>query len=249
MEILLGFLIGVAIGATGVGGGTLTAPALIVLMGYSPRLAVTTALVYSAAVKLWASGVYLFRRQVDLRVLGYLLAAGVPGTLVGAAVLQRLRSPKTDQWILCIIGAVVLTSASFKLLKPGHEGSAQKSKLHLLPFFAFPISMEIGFSSAGAGALGTLVLFHLTSLAPSVVVGTDLVFGTVVSAVGGSVHAYSGQCNWLALSGMIPAGIVGTLIGTRAGLVLPATILRKAVLLCAMAVAISLICKGVIGGF
>jgi len=70
MQIVIGLVIGVAIGSTGVGGGTLTAPALILLLGYSPRIAVATALLYSAVVKIGAAVVYLSRQQVNFRVLG-----------------------------------------------------------------------------------------------------------------------------------------------------------------------------------
>src|SRR5262249_11347680 len=107
-----------------------------------------------------------------------------------------------------------------------------------------PIGVESGFSSAGSGALGTVVLFNLTALTPAVVVGTDLVFGMLVSTVGGGIHAFSGSCDWNALAKLIPGGVIGCLIGARAGRSLPAITLRKAVLACTAFVGVSLLWKG-----
>jgi len=87
MEILLGFAIAVAIGLTGVGGGVLTAPLLIVCLGMPATQAVGTALLFVAAVKIFAVPVYLYRRQVDWRTLASMLAGGVPGVVAGSLLL------------------------------------------------------------------------------------------------------------------------------------------------------------------
>ncbi len=244
MELIIGLLIGAAIGATGVGGGTLTAPALILLMGYQPRIAVATALIFSAVVKIWASGVYLARRQVDFSILWRLLAGGLPGTVLGAFALQGLRTSQANQWILLAVGATVAISALVNLMNIRKRDRESGTRLSWIPMFSLPIGLESGFSSAGTGALGTLVLFNFTTLAPAMVVGTDLVFGMLVSAIGGGIHAASGSCNWDALTRLIPAGVVGSLIGSRACRGLPAATLRKAVLICTAAVGVSLLWKG-----
>jgi uncharacterized membrane protein YfcA len=244
MELIIGLLIGAAIGSTGVGGGTLTAPALILLMGYEPRIAVATALVFSAAVKIWASGVYLARHQVDFSILWRLLAGGLPGTILGALALQGLRTSQANQWILLVVGATVVVSALVSLASIRKRQRETSTRLNWIPVFSLPIGLESGFSSAGTGALGTLVLFNFTALAPAMVVGTDLVFGMLVSAIGGGIHAASGSCNWDALTRLIPAGVVGSLIGARACRAVPAATLRKAVLICTAAVGVSLLWKG-----
>jgi hypothetical protein len=248
MEILIGLVIGFAIGGTGVGGGTLAAPAFVLLLGYSPRIAVGTALVFAAAVKIFASAEYLFRRQVNFKILMYLLCGGLPGAFIGAMALERLKTERANQWILCGIGLVVMISAISSVVKfrnPETSGAAPRPRW--LPFITFPIGLETGFSSAGAGALGTVVLFQLTSLAPSMVVGTDLVFGLLVSTVGGTVHALSGTCNWIALAKLIPSGIIGAMIGVRVCTALPRKTLRKSILICAAAIGFSLVVKGMEG--
>jgi uncharacterized membrane protein YfcA len=97
MEIVLGFLIAVLIGLTGVGGGVITAPALILFLGVSPAESVGTALLFTAIVKLVAAPVYLARKQVNFRILGLLLAGGLPGVLAGSYFLARLSK---SQWRL-----------------------------------------------------------------------------------------------------------------------------------------------------
>lgn len=247
MDIVIGLVIGFAIGATGVGGGTLTAPALVLLMGYSPRLAVGTALVFATVVKIFASAEYLFRKQIHFKVLGYLLLGGIPGALIGALALEKLNVARANQWILFGIGAVVMVSAITSVVKFRSSRPPDSPKSKLLPLLALPIGLETGFSSSGAGALGTVLLFHFTTLPPAMVVGTDLAFGLAVSAIGGSVHALSGTCNWVALYRLIPAGIVGSLLGVRACTVLPKQALRKSILICAAMIGLTLVVKGIKG--
>src|SRR5882762_4852323 len=90
MEILLGFVIAVLIGLTGVGGGVITAPVLTLFLGLSPVESVGTALIYTAVVKLAASPLYAWRKQVDYRILGLLLAGGLPGVAAGSYLLARM---------------------------------------------------------------------------------------------------------------------------------------------------------------
>jgi hypothetical protein len=247
MEFIIGFLIGVAIGATGVGGGTLTAPVLMLVMRYPPHIAVATALVFSASVKVWASAVYLLRRQVDFRVLGYLLWGGLPGAILGAYMLQKLHSKRSDTWLLAAVGTLIAVTAIVNLFSHRAFIPKTKSKWPLVSSLAIAIGMESGFSSAGSGALGTIMLFRLTTLAPSAVVGTDLLFGLFISGTAGIVHAMGGTCDWPALARLIPAGIVGTLIGSMAAGGMTKTALRKAILIAVTCTGVMLLIKGLSG--
>src|ERR1700683_5020662 len=83
VEILAGFLIALAIGATGVGAGSITAPILILFFGMSAPSAVTTSLVFSTIVKLFATPIYLSRGHVNFRVLAYVAGGGLPAVIVG----------------------------------------------------------------------------------------------------------------------------------------------------------------------
>ena len=87
---ILGFVIAVAIGLTGVGAGTLTTPLLILLVGLAPRVAVGTSLIFGFVVKIITAPVYMARKQVHWRTLAYMLAGGVPGVLIGVYLLRGL---------------------------------------------------------------------------------------------------------------------------------------------------------------
>jgi uncharacterized protein len=227
VEVVLGLVIAMAIGLTGVGAGTLTAPALILWFDVPPAIAVGTALAFGAAVKLPAIVAYLGRRQVDFRVFRRMAIGGIPGVLVGGLLLQFLDHGRLRGVVLLIVGVVVVTSAMLSLL---HRRSADAPvdparKRWLAPISA-AIGVEVGFSSAGAGALGTLTLFHLTSLSAAQVVGTDLLFGISLAAVGGSLQAAFGSWDPQLLLKLLTGGVFGAVLGANLAVVVPAPALR-----------------------
>jgi uncharacterized protein len=233
LEILLGFFIALMIGLTGVGGGTLTVPILVLFMSRSPAVAVGTALVFSALVKIPACVVYLRARQVSLRTFRYLVLGGVPGVVLGSLILGRLEGAGLKSVVLAVVGLTIATTAAFNLLRlrSGHEsGGPRHDRVERLPWVAFPIGCEVGFSSAGAGALGTLALLSLTTLPAASVVGTDLMFGLTVSAVGGGLHVGLGAWDRALLLRMILGGVPGGLLGARLATVLPPRPLRAVLL-------------------
>src|ERR1700690_1178931 len=117
MEIVLGFIIAVAIGITGVGAGVITAPVLILFMHVTPAHAVGTALAFSVAVKILVVPMQIFRKQVDYRVLGYLLAGGVPGVLAGSYVLAKLNTKGSEGILYSALGATVVIMAGANLYR------------------------------------------------------------------------------------------------------------------------------------
>ena len=213
MAFLLGFLIAFAIGVTGVGAGTVTAPLLILALGLPPEVAVGTALLFGFLVKVPAGAVYLLRRQVDARALLRLLLGGVPGVLLGSLLLTQLKGAK--DLVLLLVGLTVVLSAGLGLWR-GLKGVGRgRERPWLLPPAAFGIGLEVGFSSAGAGALGTLLLLHATRLSPQKVVGTDLLFGLVLALLGGGVHLAFGQVAPSLLLALASGGVAGGLLVYR----------------------------------
>jgi len=207
MIYLLGFVIAVAIGLTGVGAGTLTTPLLILAVGLPARIAVGTSLIFGAVVKIITSPVYMARRQVDWRTLGIMLAGGVPGVLIGVFVLRGV----DGKMITGVIGITIVTVAIFNLFRPTTENRRDHTKW--LTLIALPIGTEVGFSSAGAGALGALSLLSMTKLSAAAVVGTDLVFGLVLSLIGGGVNAAMGTLSGPVLLQLLAGGVPGAILG------------------------------------
>lgn len=227
VEVVLGLVIALAIGLTGVGAGTLTAPALILWFDVPPAIAVGTALAFGATVKLPAVASYLSRRQVDFKAFRSMAIGGIPGVLIGGLVLHWLDHGRLRGVVLLIVGLVVVLSALFSLLRR-HDADAPETpeRRRFLPPLSALIGVEVGFSSAGAGALGTLVLFHFTSLTAVQVVGTDLLFGISLAAVGGSLQAAFGSWDPQLLLKLLAGGVVGAIVGANLAVVVPPRALR-----------------------
>lgn len=228
MEIILGFVIAVAIGITGVGAGVITAPVLILFFHMPPAQSVGTALAYSVAVKLLVVPMQLFRGQVDFRVLRYMLAGGLPGVVIGSLALSSVNSHGLQNAIYAILGSTVAIMAALNLYKLAVKRSpeATRDRSQWLPLAMLPVGAEVGFSSAGAGALGSLALLSMTPLTAAKVVGTDLFFGLCVSLIGSGFQLGAGNYDGVVLAKLIIGGLAGAFIGANIAALAPQRALR-----------------------
>jgi uncharacterized protein len=246
MEIILGFLIAVAIGVTGVGAGIITAPVLILFFHVPPVFAVGTALAFGVAVKLLVVPMQLARKQVDFRVLGYMLAGGIPGVIIGSLILSRLNASGRQGILSAALGSTIVIIAAFNLyrvfLRPNHKPARDYSRW--LPLITLPIGAEVGFSSAGAGALGSLALLIITPLTAAQVVGTDLFFGLCVSLVGSGFQLTAGNYAGAILTKLIIGGAAGAFVGTYLAAIAPQRALRVALSLWLISLGIQLCWSG-----
>jgi len=250
MEAVVGFLIALMIGLTGVGGGTLTVPVLILFLGIPTAEAVGTALTFSALVKIPACVVYLRQKKADFRVLRYLLLGGLPGVVLGSLTLGRLEGAGLKDLVLIAVGVTIAVTAALNLARllrgDGERDPPAQDRSRLLPWLTLPIGLEVGFSSAGAGALGTLILLYFTPLAASQIVGTDLLFGMALSTVGGGLHLGMGDWNRALFLRLVAGGIPGALAGARLATVLPARTLRVALLIWLVYLGSQLLYRGIL---
>ena len=215
MEFLLGFLIALMISLTGVGAGSMTTPLLILLLGVSPSAAVGTALAFGAIVKIASAPVYALRRQVNFRILNTLLLGGIPGVLIGSVTLGWLKNSAYNGVLYIALGGIIVSISLFHLYRiffPQRE-APHKNRPLLLAGSALFIGSEVGFSSAGAGALGSLVLLSFTRLTASEVVGTDLCFGLGLSAVGSLIQVGQGNYDGALLMKLVAGGLCGAIAG------------------------------------
>lgn len=228
VEALIGFLIAVAVGMTGMGGGVLAAPVLILFAGMPAAEAVGTSLIFVTVTKLAAAPMYVLRRQVNWKILFRLLAGGLPGVVLGSLLISRLSKKHLEPIVLTLVGGTILVIALVTLVKMlrSASGATGVDRPRLLPLLTFPIGLEVGFSSAGAGALGSLVLMHSTSLAAATIVGTDMMFGWSVAMVGGGMHLAFGEVNMLVVGKLLAGGIAGALVGSWAATLMPSRTLR-----------------------
>ena len=216
MEIVLGFVIALAISLTGVGAGSMTTPLLILFLGVSPATAVGTALTFGAIVKVVSVPVYAMRKQVNGRVLGLLLLGGLPGVVAGSFLLAHLKNGPYEGMLYAALGGLIVLTALFHLWRVfvPRPRQTENDRSRLLPWFALPIGAEVGFSSAGAGALGSLLLMSLTPLTAAAIVGTDLCFGLGVSGVGSVIQIASGNYDLALLIKLVAGGLCGALAGS-----------------------------------
>jgi uncharacterized membrane protein YfcA len=244
MNFLIGFLIAVAVGLTGIGGGSFTVPALILLVGLTAGEAVGTAFVFAGVLRLIAAPFYLLGKNFHARYLWLLLLGAVPGLLLGTLVLRLIGQQGGNPVVIILLG-VLLAASSSVTFAPGvqNPGFARKNS-RWLPWLALPIGVESGFSSAGAGALGTVLLLNYSEMTPPQVIGTDLVFGLVLAVIGGAFHWKFGAINSPVLLQLLAGGVPGVVFGCALARHVPARKLKLVIAMIAIFAGVQLVWNG-----
>jgi uncharacterized protein len=241
MDFVIGFCIAVVIALSGVGAGVITAPLLILFLNVPVEIAVSTALAYSAIVKLVVVPVQVIRKQVNYRVLGVMLLGGLPGVVLGSILFKHVAAygPKTALYF--VLGAIIIFTSGwhlFRHFRPAGIARPVGDRSKWIAAIMLPIGAEVGFSSSGAGALGTLSLLSLTSLTTAEVVGTDLAFGLAIALVGTGIHMFGGSYDSLLLSKLAIGGVIGGIAGSGIAPTIPNRKLRFALSLWLMAIGV-----------
>ena len=231
MSYLIGFIIALFIALTGVGAGTVTVPMLVLFLGVPAADAVGIGLLFASAVKFILVPTQIFRGNVNWRTLGYMLLGGVPGVLIGSLLLRHLVTSGAQNLLNALLGVILVTTAAWQLFfsfRPIRDDRERTDRSRMLGVLMLPVGAEVGFSSAGAGALGSAALLSLTPLAPAQVVGTDIAFGFVVSLIGSGAHWASGGTNTTLLIQLIAGGVMGSIAGVLLSTRIPRRPLRLA---------------------
>jgi uncharacterized membrane protein YfcA len=245
MYLLLGFVIALAVGVTGIGGGSFTVPALLLLAGLPAAEAVGTTFVFAGVLRLIAAPFYLAAKQVHTRYFRLLVLGAVPGLVLGMIALRMLAKPNSNPMIVLILGLLLTLSSSLTFIPRAQVPGFARKNSSWLPWLAFPIGIESGFSSAGAGALGTVLLLNYSEMAPAEVVGTDLLFGLVLALVGGLVHWTFGSISTPLLMELLAGGIPGVILGCLLARKVPGQRLKTVVALIAICAGLQLVWTGV----
>ena len=244
MNFLIGFLIAVAVGLTGIGGGSFTVPALMLVVGLAAGEAVGTAFLFAGVLRLIAAPFYLLAKQIHSRYLYLLLLGAVPGLLVGTWALRFLNREGGNPLITVLLGILLAASSSVTFVRRVQNRTFAGKNHYWLPWLALPIGVESGFSSAGAGALGTVLLLNYSEITPSQVVGTDLLFGLVLAVIGGAFHWTFGSINSPVLIELLVGGVPGVIAGCLLARRVPANKLRTAVAMVAIFAGLQLLWTG-----
>jgi len=226
--VFFGLGVGALIGLTGVGGGSLMTPLLLIAGGYSPVVAIGTDLAYGAITKTVGGWRHLDAGHVDLRLSWYLAAGSVPGSILGVISLNWLHSEYGDDFEPYLLGAVAVALAFAAgatlyraLFRPGliakeREAAVLQRRISKVGTVVIGLTLGyvLGLTSVGSGALVGLVLILLYKLSPRRVVGTDVFHAAVLLWTAGMAHFISGNVD-LGLMGTILIGsLPGVWIGT-----------------------------------
>lgn len=240
---IAGLVVGFAVGVTGVGGGSLMTPILILLFGFSPSAAVGTDLLYAAGTK--SFGVWLHGRQrtVEWRVVGLLAAGSLPAAVATIAVLHSVGINETVERVMtvtlsiAVVSTALLTLFRKRLLTLGRQDDAvfmrdihTRLRTPATILGAAVLGVLVTLSSVGAGVLGTTLLFLLYPRLPAVkIVGSDIAYAVPLTLVAGLGHISLGTTDFEVLAYLLLGSLPGIFLGTRLGFRMPDHILRPTV--------------------
>jgi uncharacterized membrane protein YfcA len=230
LYVLSGVLVGALVGFTGVGGGSLMTPLLILVFGIHPSSAVGTDLLYAAATKTAGSAVHGFNKTIDWKVVGLLALGSVPLTALTVLTLFEMGvHTRTVQHMMTnVLGvALLLTAASLFLREPirrlqerrSWELPARRAAVLTVATGAI-LGVLVTISSVGAGAIGvTALVFLYPKLSARRIVGSDIAHAVPLTLLAGIGHSVLGTINWQILAsllcGSIPAITLSSIIAAR----------------------------------
>ncbi|HMK87425.1 MAG TPA: sulfite exporter TauE/SafE family protein [Steroidobacteraceae bacterium] len=244
LYVAVGLAVGAMVGLTGVGGGSLMTPILVLLFGQPPAVAVGTDLMFAATTKLVATASFGFSRRVDWRIVGRLMLGSVPGA--GLVILwlwlARQAAAGTDQVISrCLAIILAFTAIGLLLQNPlRHLGlrltakwleHAERHKWVLTVTAGVILGVAVTLTSVGAGALGVVMLLALYPLRLTAdrLVATDIAHALPLTLIAGAGHAVLGHVNLSILGSLLLGSIPGVLLASRAAIRLPPRITRACI--------------------
>lgn len=239
LYVVSGLLVGALVGLTGVGGGSLMTPLLILMFGVHPSTAVGTDLLYAAVTKAVGTGVHSSGKSVEWRIVGLLALGSVPATGMVILLLAHFgaASPVVSRLISLTLGVALLISAVLLVLRGPIIRAATKRNpdfgLHtsarLTIVTGFVVGALVSLSSVGAGALGTIALMFLYPRLPTVkIVGTDIAHAVPLALLAGLGHWWLGSINMELLGSLLVGSIPGIVAGSFLARVMPEGALRPA---------------------
>jgi uncharacterized membrane protein YfcA len=234
-----GLVVGFAVGVTGMGGGSLMTPLLILLFDISPALAIGTDLLFASITKaggIWAHG---RRGNIEWKIVGLLAAGSLPAATLTVIWLDYYSGGSggdTKKLLTTALDIALLLTAPAVFFKHRLQHIA-RTKLNLQRFIHLrsPITIAAGvilgtlvtLSSVGAGVLGTVMLFFLyPGFAAVKIVGTDIAHAVPLTAIAGLGHLHMGNVDFVLLGSLVLGSLPGIYIGSHFSSKIPENILR-----------------------
>jgi uncharacterized protein len=239
--VVFGLGVGILVGMTGIGGGSLMTPLLIIVAGVQPVVAIGTDLAYGAVTKTVGGWRHWRKGTVDFGVCWWLAGGSVPGSLIGVWLVGRLHERYgdglDDALLLSVAGALLVVSFAIlaralfmpRMIAGERETVELNSRVKAMAVgIGLMLGLILGFTSVGSGALIGLALILVFRLTPHRVVGTDVFHAAVLLWVAGLAHFASGNVDLVLMANILLGSIVGVWVGTNLMTRVPANGLRPA---------------------
>ena len=251
--ITAGFAVGLLVGMTGVGGGSLMTPLLTLLFGVSPTVAVGTDLAFASITKSAGTITHRFNNTVDWTIVRRLCLGALPAALVSTLALRHfgVLEAHIGQVIrYAIAGSVMLTVVALLLRRrmiawmtahPGRQLQGRSLTVATVVSGAI-LGVLVTVSSIGAGAIGaTLLVFLYPKLSPAEVAGTDIAYAVPLTAIAALGHWWLGSIDWMLLLTLLVGSLPGITLGAMAARAVPERFLRALLATTLTAVAAKLV--------
>src|SRR6185312_9424905 len=237
LHVLSGFVVGMLVGMTGVGGGSLMTPLLILLFGVHPVTAVGTDLLYAAVTKSAGTLVHGLGHTIDWRIVGRLAAGSVPATALTLLVMSRIAptSGAAGQIISAVLSAALLATAAVLIFRRQllsfyfrRVGELDERRVRALTIaMGGVLGILVSISSVGAGAIGATALILLYPRLPIArIVGSDIAHAVPLTLAAGIGHWMMGSIDWPLLGTLLLGSLPGIVLGSRLASRVPETALR-----------------------
>jgi uncharacterized protein len=225
LHALSGFSVGVLVGMTGVGGGSLLTPLLILLFGVHPTTAVGTDLLFAFSTKATGTIVHSAATTVNWGLVKLLSVGSVPATIVTIFVLSRidLKSTSTQHLVSIALGCVLLMTAFFlivgRMVRERYADRLNRLDRHTADLLTMVLGLAMGVlvaaKSIGAGAIGvTMLLILHPKMDLNRVVGSDIAHAVPLTLLAGIGHWYLGSIDWRLLGSLLIGSIPGIIFGS-----------------------------------
>jgi uncharacterized membrane protein YfcA len=235
--MLSGFFVGLLVGQTGVGGGSLMTPILVLVFGIHPATAVGTDLLYASATKTVGTLVHGMNHTVAWPIVRRLASGSVPATVITLLAISHfdIAGPMSARIISILLGVMLLLTAVslvfrqhfLTLMAPTLERVTPRRAGRLTMLTGAVLGVLVTLSSVGAGALGVTALLLLYPRVPmKIIVGSDIAHAVPLTLVAGVGHWWLGSVDWPLLTSLLSGSIPGIVLGSYLSARVPDTVLR-----------------------
>jgi uncharacterized membrane protein YfcA len=235
--VLSGLLVGLLVGQTGVGGGSLMTPILVLLFGIHPATAVGTDLLYASVTKTAGSLVHGVNRTVDWRMVRRLATGSLPATTITLFVVSRFDtvSPAFTEFLSVALGVVLVFTAACLFLRerllaiigPALGGMSDGRTAVATVAIGGVLGVLVSLTSIGAGAIGVVAMVALYPRLPiRTIVGSDIAHAVPLTLLAGFGHLIMGSVNLHLVGVLLCGSIPGVVAGSMLAAVVPEFVIR-----------------------